>query len=187
MKNSEKAALYLSLLAVFISALTLYFSEFHTSELLEAVVLEVDPIGGSLDYQVAILNQGNRQAILTSARIAVASNDNVLVASNPFEKVRITPEFPAIIEPEHVLIVRFNGPLDLAELHARGGAPDRGFEEFDGKPGRKVVLRADFEARDFKGREYSAIIGVATVHLTPATVAGSGELPPLRAVFRRER
>src|SRR5258706_611257 len=93
----DKASLAISVLALLLSSVSLYFAQFQTSYKVEAVVLEADPLGGNLSYQVAILNQGTHRVIIVDAYLHQDTHDTILVAESPFKDVIRTPALPAVV------------------------------------------------------------------------------------------
>ena len=63
MTSKDKASLVISVFALCLSSLSLYFTQIRTSYTVEAVVLEADTLGGQLSYQIAIFNQGTHRVI----------------------------------------------------------------------------------------------------------------------------
>ena len=63
----EKITIAISFVALLASFAGIYFSHFYESHELEAVVMEADPAGGDLVYSVAIINPGNRKAVISEA------------------------------------------------------------------------------------------------------------------------
>jgi hypothetical protein len=171
----EILTILISSVAVFVSFASLYFSHFHVSHKIEAVVLEADPAGGDLIYQVAIINPGNRKALIKSASLQLMNpGEGALHVSNPFSSVRIRQPLPAVIEEASIMLLTFQGPLSFRELYERGSTPDpgSGLEEFNGEPTKKVLVTATFESMDFKGDVYRAETGVMSAHITQSSVAG---------------
>ena len=146
MTPSERTTIGFSFLALLVSGLTLYYAEFRQQDEVEVVLLEADPMGGKLTYQVALLNQGNRPAVLKTANMRLKNNTADLVVSNPFSKIDVHPKLPIIVEKGKIVVLTFSGPLSLDELYDRGLPPDnaKGFDEFDGEKTKRVLISAYF-------------------------------------------
>ena len=67
----------ISSVALLASNAGIYFSHFYVSHGFEAVAFEADPAGGSFSYAVAIINNGNRKVLVTSASLRLVSRDDV--------------------------------------------------------------------------------------------------------------
>jgi hypothetical protein len=172
MSNKEKVTIFISALALILSGLSLYFGQFYVSERLEVVVMEADPAGGTLVFEVAILNPGNRKALIKSADLILNPGDKVLNASNPLRDVRLKQNVPIVVDAKDIALLRFEGPIRFEELYQYGMAPDAGgHEEFDGEKTRKIHITATFESLDFRGIVHSAETAVMTAHITRSNVA----------------
>ena len=185
--SNERTTLAISFLALIVAGLTLYFSEFHRTEELEAVVLEADPLGGTIKYQVAILNGGNRPALIKSAKLLVRSPENELSADNPLSEIKLKPSLPMIVEKGGIIVLTFTGPMKLVDLYQRGSPPNqfKGFAEFDGEATRKVMIDAHFESMDSTGNVYQALTGPLVVHITKTKVAISDHEGSRRSLFSK--
>lgn len=186
MPNKEKVTIYLSVLALVLSGLSLYFGEFHVSDKLEVVVMEADPAGGALVYEVAIINPGNRKAVIKSAGLFLDRDDGTLTTVNPLKDVKLKQALPMLVEAQDIALLRFEGPIRFDELYRYGSAPDAGgHEEFDGEKTRKIRISAIFESMDFRGIVYHASTGVMTAHITQHNVATWGSDDTKRSLFQR--
>ncbi|WP_394787355.1 hypothetical protein [Rhodoferax sp.] len=150
MTNSEKSTLAISACALIVAAFTLYLTEFRRDDRLEAVVLEADPLGGEMMYQVALLNSGNKPALVQSAVLLMRSNANELVADNPLSDIKVRPSLPVVIEKGGILVLTFSGQMKLENMYLRGSLPTQPSEnsEFDGEVTRKVMIDAHFQSMD---------------------------------------
>jgi hypothetical protein len=172
--RKEQLTLLISCVALFVSFVGVYFSHFYVSQKLEVVVLEADLAGGELVYQVAIINPGNRKALIKDASLIVNPGDNILHASNPLRSVKRSTSLPATVEKDSVTLLTWEGPFLFADLYERGVEPEQGsgLETFDGEPTKKVVITASFESMNFRGDIYHANTGVMSAHITTSNVAG---------------
>lgn len=188
MRNTERITLGISLCALIIAGLSLYFSEFHKLDKLEAVVLEADPLGGILKYQVAILNSGNKPALLKSAQLLLRSPENELSAENPFSAMKLDPALPLVIEKGGIIVLTFTGPMKLSDLYRRGSPPDKlkGFAEFDGEATRKIWIDGYFESMDSTGNIYHVLTGPLVAHITKTKVATWGHDESKQHLFIRK-
>ena len=67
MTFKDKITIVISVVALSVSVLSLYVTQFRATYLAEAVVLRSDALGGTLSYQVAIMNQGTHRVVITDA------------------------------------------------------------------------------------------------------------------------
>lgn len=187
MTGNERITRACSVLALAVAGLTLYFSEFHRKDKLEAVVLEADPLGGTIKYQVAILNSGNRPALIKSAQLLVRSPENQLTADDPLSEIKLNPSLPVIVEKGGIIVLTFTGPVKMFHLYQRGGPPDqsKGLAEFDGEATRKVMIDAHFESMDSTGNVYQALTGPLVAHITKTKVAVSDHEGSRRSLFSK--
>ncbi len=171
--HHEILTIIISSVALIASFSGIFFSHFYASHQLEAVVLQADPAGGDLVYQVAIINSGNRKALITEAWLGLNSGDNELHGSNPFGSIELQSTLPVVIDDKSIVLLTFKGPLSFQKLYKRGGEPDlgSGLEEFDGEETRKIRVTAGFLSMDFKGVVYRADTGVMSAHITTKNVA----------------
>jgi hypothetical protein len=184
--NKDKVTTFLSVLALTVSGLSLYYGKFYVSDKLEVVVMEADPAGGALVYEVAILNPGTRKAVIKSAHLFLDQGDGILSTSNPLRDVRLKESLPMLVESQDIALLRFEGPIRFDELYQYGTAPDPGgHEEFDGEKTRKIRIAATFESMDFRGIVYHASTGVLTAHITRSNVANWGTDGAKRSLFQR--
>jgi hypothetical protein len=184
--NKDKVTISLSIVALIVSGLGLYYGEFHVSERLEVVVMEADPAGGVLVYEVAVLNPGNRKAVIKSAHLSLDQDGRALSTSDPFKDVQLCQDLPMLVEAEDIALLRFEGPISFNELYQYGTAPDTGgHEEFNGEKTRKIRIAATFESMDFRGVVYHASTGVLTAHITRSNVASWGSDGSKRSLFQR--
>jgi hypothetical protein len=185
MTTSERVTIAISMFALLLAGLTLYYSEFRRADELEAVVLDSDPLGGIIDYQVAILNNGNKSALITSARLEIRSKMDELHVDNPLSKVQLNLSLPVLIEKNGILVVKFHGPMNLESMYHRGEVPvDKSEAEFNGEATRKVFIEARLTAIDSTGETNYAITGPISAVITKSKVAISGHAAK-RARFHR--
>ena len=173
MTNNEKTTLLLSIFALLISASTFYMQNMYVSNHLEAIALTVDPAGGIFEYQVAIVNPGNKNAVIKSVNLYVQSDDNVLHASNPLSNVKLLQELPIKINSNDILTMTFIGPIEFIDLFHRGRIPEKGggYEEFDGEATREIFIGASFESIDYKGNLHEAKANILSAFVTKFNVA----------------
>ena len=188
MTRKDQISILLSVFALTISFISLYLSPFHVSQKLEAVVLEADISGANLSYEVAIINPGNRRALVTSASIGLDSPEGVLYADNPFKGFEATTDFPLVVGAEDFVVISFNGPVSFDELYGYGGEPDQdsGLEKFNGDPTRKIGVVAFFTSMNFEGKLFHAETDVLSAHITRSNVAGWGSDGVKRSLFVRQ-
>lgn len=178
----------ISILALLLSGLGLYFSQLQTSFQLEAVVLEADPSGGVAFLQVGILNQGTHKVIITKANLHQDTSDNALSVESPFMNVVTSPSLPVSLGPKDVLLLSFKGPFVLSHLYDRGDKPDRGsgLENFNKQPTRKISVSVNLQAIDFRGQPQVAHLGLFSSHITRTSVAGWTLLGNQKTSFNHE-
>ncbi|WP_299741100.1 hypothetical protein [uncultured Roseobacter sp.] len=187
LKFREYVTLLISVVALTVSLAGFYYSHLRTSLALEAITLEADPAGGVIVYQVAVVNPGNRTALITNARLLQRSAGNVLHASNPLGQVNLSTELPVVLEKNQILVLTFEGPLTLNDMYERGSDPDKGtgLEEFNGEPTRKIWLEATFDAMDFRGVAHTSSAGLLTAHITRREVASWSFDAAKHSIFER--
>ncbi|BDT65966.1 hypothetical protein os1_01170 [Comamonadaceae bacterium OS-1] len=188
MTNGEKSTLAISACALIVAAFTLYLTEFRREDRLEAVVLEADPLGGEMMYQVALLNNGNKPALVQSAMLLMRSNANELVADNPLSEIEVRPSLPVVIEKGGILVLTFSGHMKSENMHLRGNLPTQQskISEFDGEATRKIMIDAHFQPIDSTGQIYHAITDPLIAHITSKKVAISDHQGSQRSIFRSE-
>lgn len=170
----EYLTLLISIVALTVSIAGFYYTHLRTSLALEAITLEADPAGGALFYQLAVVNPGNRKALITEAYLLQRSAAGVLHGSNPLSQISLSTELPVVLEENSILVLTFEGPLPLNDMYERGGDPDEGtgLDEFNGETTRKIWLEATIDAMDFRGVPHTSNAGLLSAHITRSEVAG---------------
>lgn len=177
----------MSIGAFLISIVSFYFTYFYESHKLEVVVIEADPSGSQLDIKVAIINPGNRKALISEAYVLINSGENTLIEHNALDEIKLNNELPLIVEPNSIAVISFEGHLSPEDLYAVGQKPINagGLEEFNGEATKRVEIAVHFESMDFKGNLLYAKLNPLIVYVTTKDFAGWHVDSGIRYLFEK--
>ena len=186
MTLNDRFTIAISAAALFIASASFYFGEIRKTDNVEAIVLEADPLGGRMLYQVAIVNHGNQSALIKSAKLQLQSPPGELIADDPLKSIKVSPDLPVVVEKDKILVVTFSGDLNLPHLFERGevGPSSLGVDEFDGQETKEIQIDAVFESMDSSGSVFRAQTGPLKAANTKLKVAASASEGIKRALFK---
>jgi hypothetical protein len=135
-------------------------------------VFEADPAGAELDFRLALINPGNRAALVTGLDPALVSMNGSRVSVLTAFDVEPDRRPPLLVQPGEIVTLYFSGTLDLPALFERGAPPAKGStQEFDGLPTRHIIFGVAVSSMNSSGVQYEALSGLLSMHITNESVA----------------
>ncbi len=188
--KNEKLTLVISSAALLVAGASLYMQFWYQVESMDAVIYEADPAGAELVLRIAVINRGNTAAMLLDLQPSVKGKPGQLDARlGPIlsEVQAVGNKPPLLVDPGDIRTLTYRGPIDYEALYEVGSPPDPGFDDFDDKPTRKVVLNLRAEAMDIHGNVFDTSTGFLEMHLTTEVVAVWGAFTQKAELLQRRR
>ena len=176
-ESSSKRAtisLVMSGFALAISLISVYFQFFFVSYSVKASFLGMEFRENTISMKVAVINGGNRQALITDAYPAIrssASGGSETHGKREYDFRRVENSknhslLPAVMKPGDILLLTFTIPFIPAKYYEEGKSiSSHSFEESD-KTEREIDVGVIFSVVTHKGESKYKQYAASTIYLS---------------------
>jgi hypothetical protein len=111
MNIKDLLTITLSLIALMISGVNFYITNFMINNEVIARISEISARGGNVQAQVVLVNRGNRQAVISKIRYETGASVNLQSGQNFFDPPAALDALPFVISPQEVRVIELHLPI----------------------------------------------------------------------------
>ncbi len=168
--STEGIAIFISILALLVSAFNSYFQFFHKSKKIIASILNCSPtLDGYLSVKIAYSNPGNREAVLEIVTLVAPSKENLIrINENPDTNIENgyknlldcnsdiightepNSDIPKLLKPGEMFLIEMRVPFVLKEYLRK--------HDLEDKKIKRMPVGVSFKLIDYDGKERNTFL-----------------------------
>ena len=178
-----------AILAVLISAISLYHTTLYKTDSVQGALISGES-GANLSFDLAVVNSGNRPAIISSIKVFYNFTDRA--GATPVVRRRARDQqLPVALIPGDLKLIShkpYINPTDLYEFGLEAKNPESHCTNYNGSSKenhvRAIPLYISVSAVDSLGKEHSSIVGEVMTCTSISAIYWTTETQEVKTIVR---